>query len=188
MFEMNVQTVYFDVPGKKNTKDTIRIAKKRAEDLGIKSIILSSSGGFTAKLALNEIKDETKLIVVGFPDRFPKELKTELESKGHKVLFPSDYTFDHPASAWELLRRFGEGMKVAVQVVLMATEAGIVLEGEEVISMGGTGTREYPEGGGCDLAIVMEAVKGENFFNITLPPYEKKMKGRKIKEILCRPR
>jgi len=89
MLEMNVQTVYFDMPGKKNTKDTIRIAKKRAEELGIKSIILSSSGGFTAKLALNEIKDETKLIVVGFPDRFPKELKTELESKGHKVLFPS---------------------------------------------------------------------------------------------------
>jgi hypothetical protein len=64
----------------------------------------------------------------------------------------------------------------------MATEAGMVPEGEEVISMGGTGTREYPEGGGCDLSIVMEAVKGENFFNITLPPYEKKMKVRKSKK------
>jgi hypothetical protein len=185
---MNVHTVYFDMPGKKNTKDTIKIAKKRAEELGIKTMIFSSSGGYTAILALNEIQDETTLVVVGFSDRFPKEQKTELESKGHKVLFPSDYSFDHPASAWELLRRFGEGMKVAVQVVLMATEVGMVPEGEEVISMGGTGTREYPEGGGCDLAIVMEAVKGENFFNITLSPYEKKMKGRKIKEILCRPR
>ena len=38
MLEMNVQTVYFDMPGKKNTKDTIRIAIKRAEELGIKSI------------------------------------------------------------------------------------------------------------------------------------------------------
>jgi hypothetical protein len=185
---MNIQTVYFDMPGKKNTKDTIKIAIKRTEELGIKSIILSSSGGYSAKLALGEIEEGIKLIVVGFADRFPKELKNELESKGHKVLFPSDYSFDHPASAWELLRRFGEGMKVAVQVVLMATEAGMVTEGEEVISMGGTGTREYPEGGGCDLSIVMEAVKGENFFNITLPPYEKKMKGRKIKEILCKPR
>jgi len=108
---MKVQTVYFDIPGKKNTKDTIKIAKKRAKELGIKTIILSSSGGYTAKLALNEIRDKTKLIVVGFPDRFPKELKTELESKGHIVLFPSDYVFDHPESAWELLRRFGEGMK-----------------------------------------------------------------------------
>lgn len=185
---MKVQTVYFDMPGKKNTKDTIKIAIKRAEELGIKTIIFSSSGGFTAKHALNVIKEGTQLIVVGFPDRFPKELKNELESKGHKVLFPSDYTFDHPEFAWELLRRFGEGMKVAVQVVLMATEAGMVSEGEEVIALGGTGTREYPEGGGVDLAIVMEAVKGENFFKITLPPYEKKMKGRKIKEILCRPR
>ena len=79
-------------------------------------------------------------------------------------------------------------MKVAVQEVLMATEAGMIAEGEEVISLGGTGTRKYPKGGGCDLAIVMEAVKGENFFEISLPPYEKKMTGRKIKEILCRPR
>jgi hypothetical protein len=182
------QTVYFDKPGKKNTKETIMIAKKRAEELGITTIIVSSSGGYSAQLAFSEITDKTKLIVVGFQNRFPQELKKELESKGHNVLFPSDYKFEHPESAWELLRRFGEGMKVAVQEVLMATEAGIVPEGEEVIALGGTGTREYPEGGGCDLAIVMEAVKGENFFNITLSPYEKKMKGRKIKEILCRPR
>ena len=85
MVKMKVQTIYFDMPGKKNTKNTIKIAKKRAEELGIKSIILSSSGGYTAKLALSEIKDGTKLVVVGYADRFPKELKTELESKGHKV-------------------------------------------------------------------------------------------------------
>jgi hypothetical protein len=182
------QTIYFDKPGKKNTKETIQIAKKRAQELGIKTIVISSSGGYTAKLALEEIKDPIKLIVVGFPSGFPEDLKTELESKGHKVLFPSDYSFDHPESAWELLRRFGEGMKVAVQEVLMATEAGMIAEGVEVVSLGGTGTREYPEGGGCDLAIVMEATKGENFFNITLPPYQKKMTGRKIKEILCKPR
>jgi hypothetical protein len=79
-------------------------------------------------------------------------------------------------------------MKVAVQVVIMATEVGMVKEEEEVIAMGGTGIIDYPKGGGCDLAIVMEAVKGENFFSIDLPTYEKKMKGRKVKEILCRPR
>ena len=40
---MNLQTVYFDKPGKKNTEETIRIAKKRAKELGINTIILSSS-------------------------------------------------------------------------------------------------------------------------------------------------
>jgi hypothetical protein len=186
---MTSKTVYFKEPGKKNTEETIKIAKRRAKELGIKTIIFSSSGGYTAKLALEKIKKEDyRLIVVGFRDRFPENLKKEVESEGHKVLFPSEFEFNHPSEAWELLRRFGEGMKVAVQVVLMATEAGMVEEGEEVIAMGGTGTIEFPMGGGCDLAIVMESVKGENFFSIDLPSYEKKMKGRKIKEILCKPR
>ena len=183
------KTKYFEEPGKTNTEETLKIAKKRAKELGIKSIVFSSSGGYTAKLALEILEEKgIRLIVVGFPDRFPEKLKEELESKGHAVLFPSNYEFDHPGEAWELLRRFGEGMKVAVQVVLMATEVGLVEEGEEVIAMGGTGTIEYPQGGGCDLAIVMEAAKGKNFFKVDLSPYEKKMKGRKIKEILCRPR
>lgn len=182
-------TVYYEEPGKKNTETTLNIAKERAEELGIKTIIVSSTAGYTAKLALEKFNDEEyQLIVVGFPKGFPENLKNELESKGHKVLFPNDYKFDHPDEAWELLRRFGEGMKVAVQEVLMATEAGMVEEGEEVIALGGTGAIMFPEGGGSDLAIVMEAVKGENFFKIDLPGYEKKMKGRKIKEILCKPR
>lgn len=182
------KTIYFEEPGKKNTENTLKIAKKRAKELGIDTIIISSSGGYTAKLALQKFKEKHQLIVVGFRDRFPNNLKKKLESKGHKVLFTNDYKFDHPSEAWELLRRFGEGMKVAVQEVLMATEVGLVNEGVEVIALGGTGTIDFPEGGGCDLAIVMETVKGENFFKITLPTYEKKMKGRKIKEILCRPR
>ena len=49
------QTIYFDKPGKKNTKETIKIAKKRAKELGIKTIIISSSGGLTAKQAIDEI-------------------------------------------------------------------------------------------------------------------------------------
>ena len=182
------KTVYYEEPGKKNTESTIKIAKNRAKELGINTIILPSSGGYTAKLALENFIEEYQLIVVGYRDRFPENLKKELESRGHKILFPNDYKFDHPGEAWELLRRFGEGMKVATQVVLMATEAGMVNEGTEVIALGGTGMTKFPEGGGCDLAIVMEAVKGENFFNIDLPTYEKKMIGRKIKEILCRPR
>ncbi|MHA2394628.1 MAG: hypothetical protein ACXAEX_22090 [Promethearchaeota archaeon] len=181
------KTVYYKEPGKKNTENTLKIAKKRAKELGIDTIIISSSGGYSANLALQKVTDQ-RLIIVGFSDRFPEDLKKKLESKGHKVLFSNEYKFDHPSEAWELLRRFGEGMKVAVQIVLMATEVGLVNEGVEVIALGGTGMIDFPEGGGCDLAIVMEAVKGENFFQITLPTYEKKMKGRKIKEILCKPR
>lgn len=72
--------------------------------------------------------------------------------------------------------------------MLIATETGIVEAGEEVISLGGTGTTEYEPGGGVDTAILMKAVKGDCFFKINLPPGQKKKEGRKIKELLRKPR
>jgi len=180
---------YFDTPGKANTLPALEIAKERALEAGIKTVILSSSGGYAASKAMEVFKGEgIKLIVVGFKNSFPEELAEKLSRAGHKVLYPSDYKFEHPQEAWELLRRFSEGMKVSVQVVLMATETGMVEEGEEVISLGGTGTIEFEAGGGVDTAIVMEAVKGDGFFKIDLPPGRKKKEGRKIKELLCKPR
>ena len=56
-------------------------------------MVISSSGGYTAKLVLEEIQDSIKLIVVGFPSGSPEKMKMELESLGHKVLFPSVYSF-----------------------------------------------------------------------------------------------
>jgi hypothetical protein len=184
------QTItYFDAPGKANTLNALKIAKKRALKTGIKTVIFSSSGGYTAGKAMEVFKGEKiKLVVVGYKDRFPVELAEELESEGNVMLYPNDYEFHHPGEAWELLRRFSVGMKVSIQVVLMATEVGMVEEGEEVIALGGTGTIEYEPGGGVDTAIVMEAVKGDDFFTIDLPLGRKKREGRKIKELLCKPR
>jgi hypothetical protein len=180
---------YFDAPGKANTLPTLEIAKERALEAGIKTVILSSSGGFTAIKAMEVFKNEgVKFIVVGYRDRFPEELARNLKKAGHEMLYPGDHKFDHPQEAWELLRRFSEGMKVSIQIVLMATETGLVEEGEEVISLGGTGTIEFEAGGGVDTAIVMESVKGDGFFKIELPPGIKKKVGRKIKELLCKPR
>lgn len=185
---MEGKVTYFDSPGKVNTEQALAIAKKRAEELNIKTVVLPS-GGYTAKKALEIFKGtDIKLIVVGFSSSFDADVKTTLESGGHAVIFADKHKFDHPAEAWELLRRFCEGMKVSTQLVLMATELGHIEEGVEVISLGGTGTIEFEPGGGVDTAIVMEATRGENFFKIDLPGYEKKMKEKKIKEFLCKPR
>lgn len=47
------------------------------------------------------------------------------------------------------LELFGAGTKIAVQIAVMATDAGIAKEGEEVISMAGT----YK---GLDTALVLK--------------------------------
>ena len=49
MTEVAVQSVYFDKPGPENTGRTLELAKARAEELGIKSIIVATTLGDTGR-------------------------------------------------------------------------------------------------------------------------------------------
>jgi len=69
----------------------------------------------------------------------------------------------------ETLYRFCQGMKVAVEVALMAADAGIIDTSREVISVGGTSE-------GADTAIVLK------------PAFPRKFKELEIREILAKPR
>lgn len=180
---------YFETPGKVNTDATLEITKEKVVESRIDTIVLPSGDGYTAKCAFEKFGDmDTRLVVVSYSKSFPAELAAKMEEKGHTIIHSDKHEFDHPDWAWELLRRFCEGMKVSVQCVLMATELGIIEEGLEVISLGGTGTIGFEPGGGVDTAMVIQAAKGENFFALDMPSYEKKMTGRRIKEFLCKPR
>jgi len=67
------------------------------------------------------------------------------------------------------LRIFGEGTKVAVEIALMAADAGLASTQEPCISIGGTGR-------GADTAILLRPAHAQNFFDM------------KILEILAKPR
>ena len=45
---MEGKIVYFDKPGAENTEEVLRIAKKRAKELGIKTIVVATTVGNTA--------------------------------------------------------------------------------------------------------------------------------------------
>ena len=66
------------------------------------------------------------------------------------------------------LKVFGEGMKVTVEITMMAADGGLVRTDEDVICIAGTGH-------GADTAVVLTPVNSNNFFDL------------KIKEILCKP-
>ena len=66
------------------------------------------------------------------------------------------------------LRIFGQGMKVACEITLMAADAGLVRSDEDVVAMGGTGK-------GVDTALVLSPVNSQDFFDL------------RVKEILCKP-
>ncbi len=159
---MEEKIVYFEEPGMANTESTLSLAIERAKARGIKKIILASTRGDTAKvLAQRLVGTGVRMVVVphqyGFGpagQRFPQALVAELASQGHVVyfgtmLFHTDGFFatNEPRLMANLLRTFCQGMKVCVEILLMAANGGQVAPGEHVVVVSGTGR-------GADTAVV----------------------------------
>lgn len=185
---MEGKIVYFAKPGSENTEEVFRIARLRAEELGIKTILVASTYGDTAARAA-EVFEGVKVVAVshsaGFKEpntqQFTEENRQKVESKGAVILttthafagvdramrkkFNMYLTADIIAST---LRIFGEGMKVVCELGLMAADAGLVRTDEDVISIAGTGR-------GADIAVVLSPVNSDDFFDL------------RVKEILCKP-
>ncbi len=180
---------YFKDMGITNTDETLRIAKRRADEAGVKTLLIASTYGHTAEKALKLFGAGYSIIFVGGnKEDFPDELYRRLVNGGHRAVFNSDYDFSYPEDAWEILRRFCEGMKVCVEMTLIATDLGMLATGEEVIAVAGTGRYGFEQGGGADTSIIIEAVRSEDFFHFDVPTLQSKKEGRRIKEILCKPR
>jgi hypothetical protein len=175
--------VYFEKAGKINTEETLRLAKIRAQELGIKNIVLASTNGYTAEKAL-EILDDVQLIVGGIErESFDKDLLKKLEGIGVPIFFSEEVDYTYPEMRQNAFKKLSEGVKVCMDICMMAAEKGVVPEGEEVVAIGGTGTLGFKEGGGADTALVMIPRTSEQF-NI-LP---EKAERRDVKEIICKPR
>lgn len=196
MTQLNDQTLYEDIscryfkkPGPKNTGAVMDIVAQRAKTLGIKKILVASNTGRTAFNALETLGPDFKIFAVthvtGFSEPNHQELddetRRELESKGITVL-TCQHAFGgigravrNKLSTFQVdeiiafaLRTFGQGTKVAVELALMAADAGLVRTDEDVISIGGTGK-------GADTALLLQPANSFRFFDI------------KIKEVICKP-
>jgi hypothetical protein len=186
---MESKTVYFDKPGKENTEAVFEIARKRAEELGIKTIIVASTTGETAVAAVKALKG-FKIIIVSHVMGSKEPNVNPMSEENRKAVVDSGAIIVTAAHAFgsidramrksfnmvglgetiaHVLRVFGQGMKVVCEISLMAADAGAVRTDEEVVSIGGTGR-------GADTAVVLNPVNTTDFFNL------------KVKEILCKPR
>jgi hypothetical protein len=175
--------VYFEEPGPANTETTLRLAAERAKARGIEKIILASTTGTTARTAARLWAESgiKKIVVIphqyGFmsSQRFPAELVAELSKQGHAVhfgtmLFHTEhfYGMNTPTIMANLLRTFCQGMKVCVEIVLMAVDGGHVDIGEEVVVVAGSGR-------GSDTAVVAIAAPSTRLGDLH------------ITEIICKP-
>lgn len=186
----DIQCRYFKRPGAKNTRAVMEIASRRAKELGVNTVLVATCSGRTAFEALEVLGPGKKIIAVshvtGFREPNHQELsqdtRRELESKGIKVL-TCQHAFGgigravrNKLSTYQTdeiiaftLRTFGEGTKVAIELALMAADAGLIRTDEDVISIGGTGK-------GADTALVLQPANSFRFFDL------------KVKEVICKPR
>jgi hypothetical protein len=140
---------YFEEKGRGNTDRTLELARQRAQEAGIGTVVFASTRSYTAGRAL-EVCPDMNLIAVGIErDRFAADEAERFQRTG-KLIFAREVGYSYPADMQTAFRRFGQGMKVAVEVVVGAVQAGLVKEGERVIGVGGSGQ-------GADTALVVVA-------------------------------
>lgn len=184
-----VKCRYFRKAGKSNTQDVLQSVATRAGALGIQKILVPTVSGKTALAAAKTIGGGARIIaithVTGFDGPNVQELspamRKRLESAGVSV-FTGQHAFGgvgravrnklgtyqvDEIMAWTL-RTFGQGTKVAVEIALMAADAGLVKTDEDVISLGGTSQ-------GVDTALVIRPSNSYHFFDL------------KVREVICKP-
>ena len=188
---------YFRYSGETNTIDLLNLARKRALDNKIRTVIIPSETGISALKAIQIFrKTEIQLVVVThYPDRVagPKgdipiginrpeyeDRRNKIKDSGVEIVtgtrpFVPPSRIDWSWNSMEgmidsTLELFGSGTKIAIEVALMATDAGKVDTGEEVVTCGGT----YK---GLDTALVVKTSHSHKFFE----QFE-------VREIIAKPR
>ncbi|NLJ73053.1 MAG: hypothetical protein GX333_08590 [Syntrophomonadaceae bacterium] len=181
--------MYFDKPGFANTDKVIELALNTAKERKLKHIITASNTGHSQKKLLAYKSDFNLVCVthhVGFKepglDEMGSDTRDYLSKNGVKILTTSHVLAGvdrairnhfggvYPAEIMaQTLRIFGQGVKVAIEISIMALDAGLIPYGEEVIALAGSAT-------GLDSAIVIEPAHANRFFDT------------EVKEIICMPR
>jgi uncharacterized protein len=172
---------YFENPGIENTDKVIDLVKTRKKELNIDYIVVASASGRSGVKLAQEIDDAHIVNVThhaGFRGGDDIEITTdyrkELENREVKI-----YAGSHALSGVgrgisnkfkgvtpveviaQTLRMFSQGVKVCVEISVMAADGGLIPTDSEVIAIGGTGK-------GVDTAVVLKAAHQGDFFDMRI--------------------
>lgn len=192
------EVYYFNKPGEQNTDLVVEAVVRRLEAGGITKVIVATTSGETGVKFARSLRGKAELVCVSeapyrheaWGEKWPclqEGYKKELKKLGAVVVDQAPYVFHSSvleSSLWgslspeqlvkETLYSFGQGLKVAVEVALIAVSCGYVTPYEDVIGVGGSGK-------GADTAIVLRATYPATMFS------KEANKRLEIKEILAMP-
>lgn len=157
---------------------------------GIERIVVATTSGATGVCFAEALADRPLKVVcvthhVGFAggdiDQLDarhrarlEELGTPIVTAGHALsgvarsISRAFGGLSQPEIIAHTLRLFGQGMKVCIEIAVMAADAGQIPTDQDVISVGGTGR-------GADTAVVLTPAHMNSFFDL------------RVREILCLP-
>jgi hypothetical protein len=181
--------VYFDKWGVSATHHTLRLAKERFDELGLRQVLIATSFGDTPVKALDYFKGEEIIVVNSqYGYREPGKMSTKpeylkrLQEAGVRMIYQThvfagiDRAINRKYGGitftqflGQVFKMFGEGFKVCAEIAVMAADSGGIGVDQEVISIGGTGR-------GADTAVVLIPAHSNDFFSM------------QFKEIICLPR
>ncbi len=171
------------------TRATLKASLDRARELRIKHFVVASTSGRTALQLAGMLPSHFEAVCVthraGFKEfgrnELPDSVENKLAASGIPVL-RTTHLFGGVERAIRLkfgglgpaetiaftYRTLGEGTKVAVEIAVMALDAGLIPHGKDVVSIAGTGS-------GADTAIVIRPAHSRQFFET------------RVREIICKP-
>ncbi len=182
------KATYFAEAGKNNTDTLLELVKRYVEKEDIEDIVVASTTGETGAKASKILKDHNVVVVTHFCG-FQEKGKPELhEEHKHEILKNKAkiFTGTHALSSAErairkdfgtlqplelianVLRLWGEGTKVCVEITLMAADAGLISTDKDIIAIAGTGK-------GADTALRILPANASRFFEL------------RIKEVIAKP-
>lgn len=188
---MEKRVIYFEHSGKENTPACLDVVREAIKESGYQHLVVATTGGDTGLLFSEALKSsDINMVVVthsaGFKEpntsEIPDDMKEKIKANGAKIYtgtilthsietcLASKFGGSYPTLiVAQSLRRFGEGPKVCCEIVMMAADAGLIPEGEEVIAVAGTGR-------GADTVMVIKSASSKRFLDL------------KVFEILAKPR
>lgn len=189
--DMDQKVTYFERAGEVNTEQTVKLAAQRCEELGIKHVVVATSTGETAIKVAEGFKDQdVKIIAVtlhaGVWEKYvppdPDKVKTA-EGMGVTFLTCTHALMGNVGTG--IMQKFGginwtdliahtyytfsQGTKVAVEIAVMAADAGLIPVDQELVSIAGTDT-------GADTALIIRPAYCTDFFSL------------RVRELIAKPR
>jgi hypothetical protein len=184
------QIFYFDKKGPDNTDKTLDLALACCQEMGINKIVVASSRGQTALKLHSKASPSVEIIAVTYGagsrytddlEEFNKNQATLVENKirivrGLHTLSGAERAFENKYKTAfiplnvvaDTLRMFCHGVKVCVEISVMAAEHGFIRTDEEVVVIAGSHH-------GADTALVLKPAFAANMFDS------------KIRRLLCMP-